>query len=111
MTPLRRRIQEMAYRNLVAKKNPAGVDVEVEVPVRIGEIHHPLHGRHPGIGAQNIVAAERLLHCVETCLHALAAAHVDGKSRRTAADLFGELAPLPERRDQRLRLVRQPWPA
>ena len=62
---------------LIGQENAARIDVEVEIPILVGEIDRRAHGRDAGIGGEDIETAKRSNGGGKGGLDGCAAAHVD----------------------------------
>ena len=81
----------MPDRLLVGQEHAAGVDVEIEVPVLVGQVDDQLHARDAGIGAEDVVAAEGRLDRGKQASTLTALADVDPEPLRAVAERAGKL--------------------
>ena len=74
--------EEIAAGDLVGQEDAARIDVEVEVPILVGDVDRAPHGRDAGIGAEDVEAAEMGdARSAMARSHGCAVAHVDLKRR------------------------------
>ena len=76
--------------DLVGEENTAGVDVEVEVPLFVGQVDGAGHGGDAGVGDQNIATAETLEHTREGRLDRGTLADIDMEGVCTGTDFTGD---------------------
>ena len=76
----------MPRRRLVGQENSLGVDVEIGVPIVVGEIHRARHRGDAGIADQEVVAAPVCLDRGETGRDGGAVAHIKGERQMIGSE-------------------------
>ena len=76
ITPFAPRL-EAARGDLIAKKDPSHVDVEIIVPLFVGEVEGVLHRRDAGVGGEQIEAAHAAFGFGDRLLDGGALTHID----------------------------------